>query len=66
MDPSINKRAQINMDTSESVSAKVANGEKLTYEGTCVAMKFTVQGFSLCTDLLELMLVGCDVVLMVE
>lgn len=65
-DPSIVKKARMLMVTTEKITVKVANGDKLQSEGKCTPVTVKVQGKKLSTNFYVLTLGGCDMVLRVQ
>jgi len=66
MDPSIQQRAHLHLQSTTGLLVRVANGDSLCSTGKCVDITFHIQGNTYHTDFYVLTLGGCDIVLGVQ
>jgi hypothetical protein len=66
MDPSIQQRAHLHLQSTTGLLVRVANEDSLCSTGKCVDIPFHIQGNTYHTDFYVLNLGGCDIVLGVQ
>lgn len=63
MDPSVLRKIQLQVTSTEGLSVKIANGQTIQSEGSCDGIALHIQGNSYMTYFYILTLGGCNVVL---